>query len=101
MKVEPLLNRVVLKQVKTERSNSGLIISHDGQKAADRATVLAVGPGLLDVETGKFVPCSLKPDDTVLINPYLGMRAKVNGQEVIIQKEEEILARVLPEETNG
>lgn len=95
MIVEPLLNRIVLRQVKKERSASGIILSPDGQKSADKATVVAVGPGMFDRETGEFIPCVLKVDDVVLMNPYLGMRAKVDGAEVIIQKEEEILAKVI------
>jgi chaperonin GroES len=91
--LEPILNRVVLKQVETKTRGS-FIMAPEGQKSANKATVLAVGPGMWDIHTAKYVPCTLKQGDTVLINPYLGTRANLEGQDVIIQKEEEILAKV-------
>lgn len=97
-KLEPILNRVVLKRAKRKVSKGGLIIAADGQKSADRATVVAVGPGLLDLQTGNVVPCTLKPGDRVLINAYLGMTSEVDGEEVIIQKEEEILCKEIVED---
>ena len=97
-KLEPILNRVVLKQNKQKESKGGLIIAHGGQKSADRATVLAVGPGMVDLQTGNMVPCTLKVGDQVLINAYLGMRASIDGEEVIVQKEEEILCKEIIDE---
>ena len=93
MKLEPILNRVVLKQVEKEKVGS-FTIAPDGQKSADQAEVIAVGPGLLDLEKNVHVPCRLQPGDVVLINAYFGVRATVDGEELIIQKEEEILAKV-------
>lgn len=93
MKIEPMYNRVVLKQLKTKTSSGGIIMAPSGQKSADRAEVMAVGPGMLDKDTGKFLPVSLTVGDVVLINAYMGMRATIGGEEVIIQKDEEILAR--------
>lgn len=90
--LEPILNRIILEQVENKVRGS-FIMAPDGQKSANRAKVLAVGPGMFDRETGNYIPCVLKQGDTVLINPYLGTRANLDGREVIIQKEEEILAR--------
>lgn len=92
-KLEPILNRVVLKRVKRRESKGGLLLAIEGQKSADRATVVAVGPGMVDVQTGNHVPCALKPGDQVLINPYLGMTSTIDGEEVVIQKEEEVLCK--------
>jgi len=96
--VQPMHNRVVLEQVKKERHEGGIMIAPSGQKSADRATVIAVGPGMLNTDTGKRIPVDLSPGDIVLINAYLGMRATLNGKEVIIQKDEEILGREVSEE---
>jgi len=89
----PMFNRVIMKQVVVKKSAQGLIMAPAGQKSADRAEVLAVGPGMYNTDTGKFMPVDLKVGDIVLINAYLGMRATVDGQDVIIQKDEEILAK--------
>ncbi len=102
--IEPMYNRVVMKRIKTKTSAGGLIMAPSGQKSADRATVVAVGPGILDRDTGKFLPVSLVAGDVVLINPYLGMSATIDGEEVLIQKDEEILGKeVAPKsgEING
>ena len=90
--LEPILNRVILEQVENKVRGS-FIMAPDGQKSANRAKVLAVGPGMFDLQTGSYIPCVLQKGDTVLINPYLGTRANLDGKDVIIQKEEEILAR--------
>lgn len=90
--LEPILNRVILEQIENKTRGS-FIMAPEGQKSANRAKVLAVGPGMYDRETGNYVPCTVQAGDTVLINPYLGTRANLDGRDVIIQKEEEILAR--------
>lgn len=97
-KLEPILNRVVLKRVKRKVSKGGIVLATEAQKSADRATVLAVGPGMVDLQTGNMVPCTLKPGDQVLINPYLGMTSIIDGEEVVIQKEEEVLCREIIED---
>lgn len=91
--VVPMFNRVILRQLRKEVSSTGLQMAPGGAKVADRAEVLAVGPGALNTETLKYMPVDLAVGDIVLINAYLGMRCQLDGQEVIIQKDEEILAR--------
>lgn len=93
MNIEPLLNRVAVKRLE-EKGSSGIVIAPSGAKSADRATVVAVGPGMLDRENGEHIPVCLEPGDIVLINPYLGMKTTVDGEELIIQKEEEILCKL-------
>lgn len=95
--IEPLYNRVILKQIQTKKIGS-IVMAPGGQKSADRAEVLAVGPGLLDKDTGKYIPTGLKKGDVVLINAWIGMRATVDNEEVIIQKDEEILGREVTSE---
>lgn len=91
-KLEPLLNRVVVKQIK-QKSTGILDLAPSGQKSADRAEVLYVGPGMLNLETQQHVPPCLKVGDIVLINHLYGMRAQLNGDDVIIQREDEILCK--------
>lgn len=98
--LEPLLDRVVLEQIQV-KSKGGLVIAPAGQKEAHRAKVIAVGPGMRDLETGKKIPVDLDPGDIVLINPFLGLKTQVDGKELIIQKESEVLCKELDGEFDG
>lgn len=96
--VKPMFDRVAMEQIK-EKEQNGFVIAAEGQKAANRAKVIAVGPGHLDTDTGVYHKCTLRVGDTVLINPFLGMRGRVDGKEVIFQQEGEVLCTLetLPE----
>ena len=91
-RLEPLLNRVVVKRM-ARKEMGGLIMAPSGTKSANRAIVVAVGPGMLDRENAKHIPVDLKVGDIVLINPYLGLVSDLDGEEIIVQKEEEILCK--------
>ena len=97
-KLEPLLNRVVLRRIKQATTSTGLLdIAPSGQLSADRAVVVAVGPGMLNVETGEYIDPFLKVGDTVLINPLYGMKARLNNEEVLVQREDEVICREVDE----
>lgn len=97
IKIAPLYDNVIMEQIVETKTKSGLEIPKSAQeKVLVRAKVLAVGPGKLDVNTGKSVAMSLKAGDTVYINSYFGMKVRVDARtEYIIQKEEEIRAKEL------
>ncbi len=100
-KLEPLLNRVILKQIKMKNVGN-LIVSAGSNRTADKAEVLAVGPGCYDIMTGKYITMGLKAGEIVMINSMMGMRATLdNGDEVIIQKEDEIVAKVVEADEAG
>jgi co-chaperonin GroES (HSP10) len=88
--IRPVFDRIALETIK-EKEQNGFVIAADGQKVANKARVVAVGPGHLDTDTGKYYPCSLKVGDVVLINPHLGMRGRVDKKEIIFQMEGEVL----------
>ena len=100
---EPFYDRVVLKIETEEKSSGGIHIPTAAQdKEASKARVLAIGTGKLDLDTGKYVPMQTKVGDLVYINAYLGMRVKISRTEqVLVQKEEEILGRVPQGATGG
>ncbi len=93
MKLVPLCDRVVLKQLEAEETTkSGIILTGTSQEKPQEAEVIAVGPGgLVD---GKQVEMLVKEGDTVIYSRYAGNEVKLDGEEYIIVKQNDILAIV-------
>jgi chaperonin GroES len=92
MKIRPLHDRVLVKRVEEEEKTKGGIIVPDAAKEKpQRAEVVAVGSGARD-ENGKLIPLDVKPGDIVLFAKWGGTEVKVDGQELLILKESDILA---------
>ncbi len=92
MKLNPLHDRVVVKRIEADtQTSSGIIVPDNAAEKPDQGTVLAVGAGRR-TEAGTIVPMSLNVDDTVLFGKYAGQTVKIQGEEVLILKEEEIYA---------
>ena len=92
MKLNPLHDRVVVKRIEADtQTSSGIIIPDNAAEKPDQGTVLAVGAGRR-TEAGTIVPMSLNVNDTVLFGKYAGQTVKIQGEEVLILKEEEIYA---------
>ena len=93
MKLVPLGDRVVLKQVEAEETTkSGLILTTSAQEKPQEAEVIAVGPGgMID---GKEVTMQVKPGDKVIYSKYAGNEVKLEGEEYIIVRQNDILAIV-------
>lgn len=89
MKLVPLGDRVILKQLEAEeKTKSGIILTSQAQEKPQEATVISVGPG-----TDK-VKMEVKENDTVIFGKYSGTTVKVDGEEYIVIKQEDILAIV-------
>jgi len=94
MKITPLYDRVLLKRIEeTEVRRSGIIIPDTAKEKPQEAEVIAVGKGKLD-EDGKIIPLEVKKGDRVLIGKYSGTEVTIDGEEHIILREEEILAKL-------
>ncbi len=92
MKLNPLHDRVVVKRIEADtQTSSGIIIPDNAAEKPDQGTVLAVGAGRR-TEAGTIVPMSLNVNDTVLFGKYAGQTVTIQGEEVLILKEEEIYA---------
>ncbi len=92
MKLNPLHDRVVVRRIEADtQTSSGIIIPDNAAEKPDQGTVLAVGAGRR-TEAGTIVPMSLNINDTVLFGKYAGQTVKIQGEEVLILKEEEIYA---------
>ncbi|MFN7145788.1 MAG: co-chaperone GroES [Myxococcota bacterium] len=92
MKFRPLYDRVLVKRVTTEnKSAGGLIIPDTAKEKPQEAEVIAVGSGRT-LEDGKIRPMTLKVGDRVLFGKYTGDEIKLDGEEHIILREEDVLA---------
>lgn len=94
MALRPLHDRVIIKRLDNERKTaSGIVIPESAAEKPDQGEVLAVGPGK-KTEDGKVLPVDLKVGDKVLFGKYAGQSVKVDGEELLVIREEEILAVV-------
>ncbi len=93
MAIKPLSNRVVLKNLEAEETTKGgIILAGSAKEKPQTAEVIAVGNGV--VVDGKLVPMTVKVGDKVIISKYSGTEVKLDGNEYIIVKEDDILAIV-------
>jgi chaperonin GroES len=94
MKLRPLHDRVIIKRLEEERKTaSGIVIPDTAAEKPDQGEVLAVGPGKKN-EAGKVVPVDLKVGDKVLFGKYSGTTVRVEGDELLVMREEDIMAVV-------
>ncbi len=93
MKITPLFDRVVVEPVEAEeKTKSGIVLRTNDQEKPQMAKVIAVGPGgLVD---GKEVAMQVKVGDQILYSKYAGSEFKVDGKEVTIMRQSDILAIV-------
>ena len=96
MKLVPLGDRVVLKQFEAEETTaSGIILAGKAQEKPQQAEVIAVGPG--GMVDGKEVTMQVKEGDKVIYQKYSTTEVKVNGEEYLMVKQNDILAIVVEE----
>jgi len=91
MKFRPLHDRVVVKRIDAEeKTAAGIIIPDTAKEKPSEGEVIAVGPGGRD-ETGKLIPIDVKVGDIVLFGKWSGTEVKIDGKELLIMKESDIL----------
>jgi len=94
MKVRPLHDRVIVKRVKEEeKTKGGIIIPDTAKEKPVEGKVTAVGAGKV-LEDGKRVPLQVKAGDRVLFGKYAGTEIKIEGEEHLIMREDDIIAIV-------
>lgn len=90
MKIKPLHDRVIVKRVaEEEKTKGGIIIPDSAKEAPAEGKVIAVGPGKR--EDGKLTPLDVKAGDRILFSKYAGAEVKIEGEEHLIMREEDIL----------
>jgi chaperonin GroES len=91
MKFRPLHDRVVIKRVEeVAKSKCGIIIPDTAKEKPQEGEVVAVGPGARD-ESGKLIAIDLKAGDLVLFGKWSGTEVKIDGQDLLIMKESDIM----------
>jgi chaperonin GroES len=91
MKFRPLHDRVVVRRVEQEtKSAGGIIIPDTAAEKPQQGEIMAAGPGARD-ETGKIVALDVKRGDKVLFGKWSGTEVKIDGQELLIMKESDIM----------
>lgn len=92
MALRPLNDRVIVKRLENERTTAaGIVIPDSAAEKPDQGEVVAVGPGKR-TEDGKVLPLDVKAGDKILFGKYAGQTVKVDDEELLVIREEEILA---------
>lgn len=90
-KFRPLHDRVVVKRIEADnKTKSGIIIPDTAQEKPSEGEVLAIGSGGRD-ESGKLIPIDVKVGDRILFGKWSGTEVKIDGEELLIMKESDIL----------
>ena len=94
MKLRPLHDRVIVKRIENEtKTASGIVIPDSAAEKPDQGEVLAVGPGKKN-DKGELGAMSVKVGDRVLFGKYSGQTVKVDGDELLVMKEDDLFAVV-------
>ena len=91
MKIRPLHDRVIVKRVEEERTTeSGIVIPDSATEKPDTGEVLAIGTGKI-LDDGKIKPLDVKVGDKILFGKYSGQTVKIEGEDMLVMKEEDIM----------
>ncbi len=94
MKIRPLHDRIIVKRLEEERKTaSGIVIPDTAAEKPDQGEVKAVGKGK-KTDDGKIIPLDVKVGDRVLFGKYSGQTVKVEGDELLVMREEDIMGVV-------
>jgi chaperonin GroES len=95
MKIRPLQDRVIVKRLEesVEKSKGGIIIPDTAKEKPQQGKVVAVGKGKVN-DDGKLTPLDVKVGETILFGKYSGSEIKIDGEEHLIMREEDILGVV-------
>ena len=94
MKLRPLHDRIIVKRLEEERKTAGgIVIPDTAAEKPSMGEVVAAGPGKTD-DNGKLVPMGVKVGEKILFGKYSGTTVKIDGEELLVMREEDIMAVV-------
>ena len=95
MKLKPLGDRLIVKALEEEETTaSGIVLPETAKEKPQKGEVLAVGDGAWDEEGEKRIPLDVAKGDTVLYSKYGGTEVKVDGEDLLVLRESDVLAKV-------
>ncbi len=95
MNLQPLHDRVIIEVIEAETTTpSGIVLSPGAEEKPTRGKVLAAGPGRKN-DRGEVIAMSVKAGDIVLFGKYSGQTVKVGDQDVVVMREDDLLAKVV------
>ena len=96
MKLKPLGDRLIVRAVEEEETtSSGIVLPDTAKEKPHKGEVLAVGDGTVSEETGKRIPLGVAEGDEVLYSKYGGAEIVVEGEDLLVLRESDVLAKVL------
>ena len=103
MNLKPLGDRLIVEPLEEEQTTvGGIVLPDTAQEKPQRGTVLAVGPGARNTETGDRIPLDVAEGDVIVYSKYGGTEIKVEGEDYLILRESDVLAKVVGDrETAG
>ena len=94
MKFRPLYDRILVERVESEeKTKGGIIVPDTAKEKPQQGKIIAVGQGKR-LENGKLIPLEVKAGDTILFGKYSGSEIKLEGNEYVIMKEDDVLGLV-------
>jgi chaperonin GroES len=95
MKLKPLGDRLIVRAIEEEETTtSGIVLPDTAKEKPQKGKVLAVGDGKISEESGKRVPLDVSEGDEVLYSKYGGTEIKVDGEELLVLRESDVLAKI-------
>ena len=95
MKLKPLGDRLIVRAIEEEETTtSGIVLPDTAKEKPQKGKVLAVGDGKVNEDTGKRTPLDVSEGDEVLFSKYGGTEIKVDGEELLVLRESDVLAKV-------
>jgi chaperonin GroES len=94
MKLKPLGDRLIVQAIEEEQTTaSGLVLPDTAKEKPQKGMIVAIGDGKLD-ENGKRIPLEVKEGDEVLYSKYGGTEIKIDGEDLLVLRESDVLAKV-------
>jgi chaperonin GroES len=95
LKLKPLGDRLIVRAIAEEETTaSGIVLPDTAKEKPQKGKVLAVGDGKINEDTGKRTPLDVEEGDEVLYSKYGGTEIKVDGEELLVLRESDVLAKV-------
>lgn len=92
MKVRPLGDKIIVKRAESQgKTDAGIFLPESAKDKPKEGKIIATGNGLLNRDTGEYMPFTVKKGDRVIFTSYAGTEIKIDGEELLIMTEDDVL----------